>query len=64
MQSNYMEYLAEISICAPALYDQTGIFQRGLKNMIKFFTLHFLSSSVAQATFSQHIVSFEKEATN
>lgn len=64
MQSNYMEYLAEISICAPALYDQTGIFQRGLKTMIKFFNLHFLSSSVAQATFSQHIVSFEKEATN
>ena len=29
--------------------------------MIKFSTLHFLSSSVAQATFSQHIVSFEKK---
>ena len=28
--------------------------------MIKFFTLHFLSSSVEQATFSQHIVFFLK----
>lgn len=64
MQSNYMEYLAKMSICHPLFMTKQEFFREDKKNMIKFFTLHFSCRLWRPDFLNTYIVSFEKKTTN